>query len=484
MSTAVAKPALTLVEGAHKLSPHERLELLCDAGSLRTIRSTVESRSERRRTPGDGVVGAMGTVAGRPVACYAQDGSFAGGSLGEVHAETILRVLDFAGRIGAPVVGFIESGGARMDDGVAALAGYGRVFRRTVGLSGRVPQISIVTGCSAGGGAYSPALTDFIVMTADATMFLTGPGVVREVTGEAVTQQELGGPRVHGRNGVSHFVAADDQAAARLVRQLLGHLPQNSGEPPPRAEPRPPGAADPGAVVPAEARRVYDVRDVIRALVDGGELLEVSPRWARNMVTAIARVDGRPVGLVANQPRHLAGVIDAQAAQKGARFVSTCDAFGLPLVVLVDTPGFLPGTRQEAAGVIRHGADLLHAFAAATVPKVTVVLRKAYGGGFITMNAKDLGADLAFAWPNAEIGIMGARQAVAILHRRELAATPGDGVAFDRLASAYAGEHVTATAAARGGYLDELVEPKDTRDRLEGALAALAGGRCCAPACG
>jgi acetyl-CoA carboxylase carboxyltransferase component len=458
-----------------QLNPVERLELLCDEGSLQVIRSTVlPRRPSRRSRPGDGVVAGAGKVAGRPIYCYAQDRSFAGGSLGEAHAESIVRVIQLAGRAGVPVIGFVESAGARMDDGVAALGGYGRIFRETVVNSGRVPQITVVTGVSAGGGAYSPALTDFVVMTGGASMFLTGPGVVREVTGEDVDAAALGGPRVHARNGVCHFVAESDGAAALLTRDLLGHFPQRAGEPPPVGAPVDAPGLDPSAHVPEEARRVYDVRDVACEVVDGGRLLEVSERWARNMVTAFCRIAGRPVGLIANQPWYLGGVIDSAAAQKAARFVRKCDEFGLPLLVLVDTPGFLPGTRQEAQGVIRHGAGLLQAFAAATVPKLTVVLRKAFGGGFITMNSKDLGADLALAWPDAEIGIMGPRQAVGIVHKRDIAEADDPEAAHDRLTAQYADEHVSAAVSAREGYVDEVVEPSRTRDRIEAALGSFA----------
>src|SRR5918995_4176554 len=362
-----------------------------------------------------------------------------------------------------------------MDDGLGALGGYGRIFRQNVALSGRVPQISVMAGLSAGGGAYSPALTDFVVMTEQSAMFLTGPGIVREVTGEDVDAPGLGGPKVHGRNGVCQFVAEDDIDSPRLVRDLLSFLPQRAGETPPHAPPADPVGGDPAAVVPEAARRVYDIRDVIRRLVDDGELLEVAERWARNMVTAFCRIEGRPVGVIANQPWFLGGVIDAAGAQKAAKFVRTCNSYGLPLVVLVDTPGFLPGTKQEGLGVIRHGAKLLHAFAEAVVPKVTVVLRKAYGGGFITMNSKDLGADLALAWPDAQIGIMGAKQAVGIVHRRDIAAADDPAAEHDRLADAYAAEHVSAAVAAREGFIDELVSPPETRRRLAGALAGLSG---------
>ena len=463
-----------LLKDPGEVTALDRLELLCDPGSLQVIRSTVLPRRESKRMrEGDGVVGAAGTIARRPVYCYAQDQSFAGGSLGEAHAETIVRVMQLAGRAGAPVIGFVASGGARMDDGIAALAGYGRIFRESVKLSGRVPQISVITGVSAGGAAYSPALTDFVVMTEGSAMFLTGPGVVREVTGEDVDAQVLGGPRVHAKNGVSQFTAANDHEAVGLVRELLAHLPQHAGERPPHGLPAPVPTMDPGARVPSSPRQVYDVRDVISALVDNGEMLELSERWARNMVTALCRIDGRAVGVIANQPWYLGGVIDADASQKAAKFVRLCNSYGLPLVVLVDTPGFLPGTKQEGLGVIRHGAKLLHAFAEAVVPKVTVVLRKAYGGGFITMNSKDLGADLALAWPDAQIGIMGAKQAVGVIHRKAIAAADDPAAEQDRLASEYEAEHVSAMIAAREGFIDELVEPRDTRRRLAGALSAL-----------
>jgi acetyl-CoA carboxylase carboxyltransferase component len=455
------------------LPPRERLERLCDPGSLRVIRSTVASRAARADAPGDGVVAGAGTLGGRALFCYSQDRSVLGGSLGEAHAESILRVLRLAGDAGAPVVGFVESAGARMDEGCAGLSGYGRIFREHVRLSGRVPQITVITGSSAGGGCYSPALTDFVVMTEASSMFLTGPGVVAEVMGERVSKQELGGPRVHGRNGVCQLVAEDDHDAVTLTRELLGYLPPGAGEPPGSEPPEEPLPLDPAVAVPRAARQVYDVRGVIRCVVDASRLLEVSPRWARNMVTALARIDGRAVGVIANQPRFLGGVIDAAASEKAARFVSVCDSFGLPLVVLVDTPGFLPGTRQEQAGVIRHGAGLLRAFAAATVPKVTVVLRKAYGGGFITMNSKDLGADFVFAWPEAEIGVVGPVQAVTFVHRDEIARAEDPEAERSRLAALYARDHATAAVAARGGHLDEIVEPGETRERLAWALEAL-----------
>ena len=462
-------------QAAPRLDPIERLEALCDPGSLRVLRSLARSsRLGDRAVAGDGVVGATGAVDGRPIACYAQNGGFLGGSLGERHADTIVRVLTTAQRARMPVVGFVESGGARMQEGTAALAGYGRIFRETVALNGVVPQISVVSGASAGGGAYSPALTDLIVMTQDAAMFLTGPGVVREALGEEIDAAGLGGPHVHDRNGVCHLVEPDEASAAVRVRELLAYLPSAAGRTPPRATAIDPAATDPGAFVPAASRRAYDVRDALTGIIDAGSLLELCPRWARNMVTALARLDGRPVGIVANQPRYLGGVLDAEASEKAARFVNFCNAFGVPLIAVVDTPGFMPGSKQEQAGVIRHGASLVRAFAAARVPKFTVVLRKSYGGAYITMNSRDLGADLVLAWPDAELGIMGARAAVGIVNRRELRVADDPEAERDRLADTYAREHLRAETAASEGFVDEIIEPAETRDRLAWALRSFA----------
>jgi acetyl-CoA carboxylase carboxyltransferase component len=469
-------------DDAEVLTPLERLEMLCDPGSLQVIRSVVCSPDlGPKAQEGDGVIGASGAIAGRPVFCYAEDGRFAGGSLGKAHADTIVRILELAESARAPVVGFVESAGARVQEGATALGAYANVFRANVRLSGKLPQISIVTGSSAGGGCYSPALTDFVVMTKGTSMFLTGPDVVRDVTGEDVTAAELGGDRVHAGNGVCEFVADTDVAAAVLARVLLSYLPQNARERPIEIDPTPPPAGDPGAFVPRVTRKVYDVREVARRILDGGSVLEVSPRWARNMVTAFARLGGRSVGVIANQPRYRGGVIDAAGAEKGARFVRICNAYGIPLLVLVDTPGFMPGTRQEGAGIIRRGANLLYAFIEAEVPKLTVVIRQAYGGGFITMNCKELGADFAFAWPGARIGIMGAKQAVGITQRREIAAADDPQATLDLLAEQYAVAHQSADSAARDGVIDELIAPSETRSRLIAALDALRakrGGDC------
>lgn len=459
-------------------TPLVRLEMLCDPGSLEVIRSSVRSpRLDARARPGDGVVGGLGRIEERPIACFAQDIGFMGGSLGEAHADTIIRVLQIAGRSRLPVVSFIESAGARMQEGTAALAGYSRIFRRNVQLSAVVPQISIIGGPAAGGACYSPALTDFVVMTREAAMFLTGPGVVRDVMGEDIGMDELGGHRVHERNGVCDFVAASDRDATELARSLLSYLPQHAGAGAPDALAGEPALSDPGGEVPRSPRQVYDVRSVLAGVVDAGSLFEVAPRWARSILTGFARLDGSPVGVIANQPRYLGGVLDAESSQKGAKFVETCNRFGLPLVVLVDTPGFMPGVRQERAGVIRFGATLVRAFAAATVPRVTVVLRKAFGGAFIAMNSKDLGADLVFAWPGAEIGVMGAHSAVGIIHRRGLASAADPVLERATLAAAYAQEHVGADVASAGGFVDEVIEPSETRARVASALRAMKDGR-------
>jgi methylmalonyl-CoA decarboxylase subunit alpha len=466
----------TVEETRRRPAPRERLELLCDPGSFEPIRSgVVSARDGVDGIAGDGVLGGAGRVDGRAIFCYAEDPAFKAGSLGAAHADTIVRVLELAIRARRPVVGLVESGGARLQEGHAALAGYGRIFRATVELSLVAPQISIVAGVSAGGGAYSPALTDFVLMSDEARMFLTGPRVVREALGEEVAMSDLGGPAVHGRNGVCQLVVHTEDEAIAGARHLLGLLPSRLDEAPPLAEPRPAPSGDPATPVPVEPRRVYDIRETARRLVDGGELLELDRRWARNMVTGLARIEGRPVAILANQPYYLGGVIDAAAAEKAALFVCACDRFGLPLVVLVDTPGFMPGRRQEEAGVIRRGAALLRAFAAARVPKLTVVVRKAYGGAVITMNSKGLGADLVFAWPGAEIGIMAASQAVGIVHRRNLSLVGGANGLRDELASAYADEHLSAAAAAADGFVDEVIAPENTRSRLAWALESLEG---------
>jgi acetyl-CoA carboxylase carboxyltransferase component len=453
-------------EASVRLGPAEKLGRLCDAGTLELIRSDIHDPAHG--VPGDGVVGGFGMVNGRPIACYAQDSSHLGGSLGVTHGGTIVRLLDVAASAQLPVVSFIQSAGARLQDGTAALTRYGEVFRRIVALSQQVPQISVIGGLSAGGGSYSPALTDFRIMTRSSAMFLTGPGVVREVMGEEVDPAALGGPRVHEQNGVCDLVAADDVESTRLAASLLGYLPAKVGGGAWICAAVEPAAADPQEPVPASPRTVYDIRDVIAAIVDGDSFLELSPRWGRSLTTGFARLDGRPVGVLANQPRYLGGVLETASSAKGARFVATCDRFGLPLVVLVDTPGFLPGSRQEQAGVIRHGADLVRAFAAASVPRITVVVRKAYGGAFIAMNSKGLGASLVFAWPGAEIGIMGAEPALRFLGSRRKSENGDEAAELARYR-----RQLTSGSAAQLGHVDEVIAPGETRSRLRWALGSL-----------
>jgi acetyl-CoA carboxylase carboxyltransferase component len=438
-------------------TPLSRLEGLVDPGTLHLIRTAV----------GDGVVAASGRVDGRPVFCWAQDGRFKGGSLGTAGGESIKRVFALANRAGAPVVCFPESGGARVQEGVGGLTAYGAIFHAEA--TARVPVITVVAGACAGGAAYGAAVGDLTISAgADAKMFLTGPRVIQEITREEVSATDLGGVKVHSANGVIHLAADDDQEAAAYVRDILSFLPARLGEAPPISAPRGPIGEDPGDVLPPSPRQVYDVRDVAGRILDAGELLELCPRWARNLFTGLGRIEGMPVGVIANQPRYLGGTLDVAAAEKGAWFVNWCERMSLPLVVLADTPGFLPGTGQEREGVIRYGAAFLRAFARATVPRVTVTLRQAFGGAHIVMNSRDLGADLTLAWSAARVGVMGARQAVEIVGRRELAA------GADRMAleTAYEIDQLDVMVTARAGYVDEVIEPHETRERIAQALGA------------
>jgi acetyl-CoA carboxylase carboxyltransferase component len=430
-------------------------EALLDVGTFQPWRSAV----------GDGVLAGMGRVNDRPVCVWTQDVRHSGGSLGVVGGETIVRTIRRASRAGVPVIGLPQSGGARLQEGVAALGAYGAIFREQT--LARVAQITLVRGVCAGGAAYSSALGDFVVMSGpDARLFLTGPKVVEQTTREQVSSEELGGPRVHAANGVTHLFCEDERSAVERVRELLSYMPSRLRGPLPVVPAVDPPPGSPADHLPASTRQGYDVRDVIAALVDGGRYVELSARWARNMVTTLARLDGRPVGVIANQPRYFGGTINSMASEKGAWFVDLCNRLGLPLVVLVDTPGFLPGANQERAGVIRHGAALLRAFARATTPRLTVTLRQAYGGAHIVMNARDLGADLTLAWPDAQIGIMGARQAVAIIHHRAIAA----GADASEFAERYTSTMLAADIAATEGFVDEIVSPEETRERLIRAL--------------
>src|SRR3954469_18146969 len=414
------------------LAARARLELLFDPGTFRAIRTAV----------GDGVLSGSGRVQGRPVCACAQDGAFKGGSLGAAGGETIARTIQRADALGVPVVGFPHSGGARLQEGVAALTAYGAIFRAQS--IARVPMISVVSGPCAGGAAYSPSLGDVTIMTAEAVMFLTGPKIIEKVTREQISSADLGGPGGQGTNGVCHLVARDDVHAAEQARMVLSHLPSVIGDAAPLFPPRPAGVQDPSSALPESVRQVYDVRGVAAGLLDGGDLLELAPKWARNLTVGFGRVEGRSVGFIANQPRYLGGCLDAAASEKGAWFVELCDRFGIPLLVLADTPGYLPGASQEKGGVLRHGAALLRAFSTARVPRITVTTRQSYGGAHIVMNSRDLGATLTLAWPDARIGVMGPSQAVEIMHRRDIAA----GADPAELADVYAAEHLPVGVAA------------------------------------
>jgi propionyl-CoA carboxylase beta chain len=459
-----------------KLTARERVDLLLDPGSFTETDAFAVHRAtgfgvEKERYLGDGVITGHGTIDGRPVCVFSQDFTVLGGSLGEVFAEKIVKIMDLAVRMGVPLIGLNDSGGARIQEGVVSLGGYADIFLRNVRASGVIPQISAILGPCAGGAVYSPAITDFVFMVRDTShMFVTGPNVIRTVTGEEVTMEELGGAMTHAsRSGVAHFAASDEQAAISDIALLLSYLPSNNLEEAPRVEP----TDDPDRActmldtfMPDSANVPYDVRDVIAEIVDDGELMEVSANFAQNIVVGFARIDGRPVGIVANQPQHLAGVLDIDSSSKAARFIRTCDAFNVPIVTFVDVPGFLPGTTQEYDGIIRHGAKLLYAYAEATVPKLTVILRKAYGGAYDVMGSKHIGADLNLAWPTAEIAVMGARGAVNILHRRELAEAEDPAALLAEFEARYAEQFANPWLAAERGYVDAVILPSETRQQL------------------
>jgi methylmalonyl-CoA decarboxylase subunit alpha len=462
-----------------KLTARERLEHLLDEGSF----TELDLFRRHEGTPHtDGVVTGSGTVGGRRVFAYAQDFRILGGSLGEAHAAKIHKVMDLALAAGAPLIALNDSGGARIQEGVTALAGYGGIFRRNVRASGVIPQISVILGPCAGGAAYSPALTDFVFMVGGISyMFVTGPDVVKAVTGESISHEELGGARVHAKkSGVATFVHEDEASCLEDVRYLVSLLPANSHELPPTArsddpsERRCPRLLD---IVPDSPRKPYDIREVIAEITDHGEYLELHAEWARTIVCALARFGGRTAGIVANQPLVRAGVLDIDASQKAARFVSFCDAFNIPLVTLVDVPGFLPGVGQEHDGIIRHGARLLYAYCDATVPRVQVILRKAYGGAYIVMDSRSVGADLSFAWPTNEIAVMGAEAAVGVLHRKELSASDDPDQLRNRLAAEYKEGLMHPFYAAERGLVDDIIDPADTRAMITRALDMLSTKR-------
>jgi propionyl-CoA carboxylase beta chain len=463
-----------------KLLAHERLEKLLDPGSFVELDRFVRHRNPyfgmmERRPYGDAVVTGYGTIFGRKVFVFSQDFTIFGGSLSESFAEKICKVMDLAAKFGCPVIGINDSGGARIQEGVVSLAGYAEIFWRNVQASGVVPQISLVMGPTAGGAVYSPAMTDFVLMVEDTSyMFITGPDVVKTVTGEEVTFEELGGAATHAsKSGVAHFTAPDEQTCLEDARYLLSFLPQNNLDPPPYFPPTDPtDREDPelDTLIPDEPAKPYDIKDVVRRVVDEAEFLEVHQRYAENIVCGFARLGGHSVGIVGNQPHSLAGVLDIDSSTKAARFVRTCDAFNIPLVTFVDVPGFLPGTDQEWRGIIRHGAKLLYAYCEATVPKLAVITRKAYGGAYDVMSSKHIRADFNFAWPTAEVAVMGPEGAVNIVFRKELEESDDPEARRQELIADYREQFANPYVAAERGYVDDVIEPRRTRPILVDAL--------------
>jgi propionyl-CoA carboxylase beta chain len=468
---------------AGKLTARERIDLLFDAGTFQEIDKLVAHRCrdfgmEDQIVPGDGVVAGYGRVDGRQVYAFAQDFTVFGGSLSETNAAKIVKIMDLALKMGAPIVGLNDSGGARIQEGVLSLGGYADIFLRNTLASGVIPQISAIMGPCAGCAVYSPAITDFNIMVEGTSyMFVTGPDVITTVTHEEVTKEQLGGAMTHNeKSGVAHFAVADDRECLRLIRDLLGYLPSNNVDEPPRRDPVDPTDREDESLdrlVPSSPNQPYDMLDLIHTVADDGVFLEVHRHYAKNIIVGFARLAGRSVGIVANQPAHLAGTLDIDASVKGARFVRFCDAFNIPLVTFEDVPGFLPGTRQEYGGIIRHGAKLLFAFAEATVPKLTVITRKAYGGAYCVMSSKHIRTDVNFAWPTAEIAVMGPEGAVNILYKRELeAAANPDASRAERVAE-FRQKFANPYIAAERGFVDEVIHPRQTRPKLIAALAAL-----------
>src|SRR5882672_2752684 len=466
-----------------KLSARERVELLLDEGSFEELDKLVTHRCrdfgmDEQIVPGDGVVSGYGRVGGRLTYVFAQDFTVFGGSLSETNAQKICKVMDLAMKVGAPVIGLNDSGGARIQEGVMSLAGYADIFLRNTLASGVVPQISAIMGPCAGGAGYSPEITDFVFMVDHTSyMFVTGPDVIKTVTHEDVTKERLGGSMTHNSvSGVGHFIAADDASCLRMIRELLSYLPQNNRDEAPRRPCSDPiDRMDPqlDTLVPAEPSLPYDIKDIIHRVVDSGEFFEVHEHFAKNIVVGFARMDGRSIGVVANQPAHLAGCLDIDSSVKGARFVRFCDAFNIPLLTFEDVPGFLPGTGQEFGGIIRHGAKLLYAYAEATVPKITVITRKAYGGAYCVMGSKHLRTDVNFAYPTAEIAVMGAEGAVNIVYRRELAAAADQEAVRSEKIAEFRDRFANPFVAAERGFVDDVIEPRETRPRVIRALRML-----------
>lgn len=466
-----------------KLTARERIEALLDPGSFQELGQLVSHQGQgKAAAPGEGVITGHGTIAGRIAFVYSQDFTVLGGTLGEGHAAKICRMMDMAMKVGAPVIGMNDSGGARIQEGVQSLAGYADIFLRNTLASGVIPQLSLMLGPCAGGAAYSPAITDFIFMAEKTSyMFVTGPNVLRTVTHEEVTSEALGGAAIHAeKSGVVHFTAPHELSVLAQARALLEFLPQNNQEKPPlRASNDPSHRKVPelDTLVPEDPMKPYDMRDAIRSVADHGYFFEVAPRYAPNLITGFIHLDGESIGVVANQPKHLAGCLDMDGSIKGARFVRTCDCYNIPLLVFEDVPGFLPGVNQEHGGIIRHGAKLLYAFCEATVPRVTVITRKAYGGAYVVMNSRHIRGDLSFAWPSAELAVMGAKGAVEIIYKKEIAAAADPHSMAASKEAEYARQFANPYQAAERGYIDEVIEPRMTRSRLAAAFRLLSTKR-------
>jgi len=474
-------------EARGKLSARARIDLLLDPGSFVELDAFVQHRSHyfgmyERRPYGDGVITGMGKIDGRDVAVFSQDFTVFGGSLGEAFAEKMIKIMDEALKIGCPIIGINDSAGARIQEGVEGLAGYGEVFWRNVQASGVVPQLSIIAGPCAGGAVYSPAMTDFVFMVQDTSqMFITGPDVIRTVTGEDVTHEALGGAITHNSvSGVAHFVTHDEAETFELVRAVFSYLPSNNLDDLPAYAPDDdPEREDPDldSLIPEESTRPYDMHEVIARIVDDGEFLEVQQLWAGNILIGFARMNGRPVGIVANQPKVLAGTLDIDASEKAARFVRFCDAFNIPLITFVDVPGFLPGVAQEHGGIIRHGSKLLYAYCEATVPKLTVITRKAYGGAYVVMCSRSIRSDLSLAWPTAEIAVMGSDAAVRLIMRRDIAAADDPVAKEKELVADYREQFASPFQAAGRGYIEAVIRPRETRRMLIRGLEMLRNKR-------
>ena len=472
-----------------KLTARERIDLLFDKNTFQEIDQFVKPANTKKETGvlGDGVITGYGKINGRKICCYAQDFTVLGGSLSEISGKKICKLMDLAMKIGSPIIGIIDSGGARIQEGIGSLSGYSSIFYKNVQASGIIPQISIIAGPAAGGATYSPALTDFIFMVDGISqMYITGPDVIRAVTNENISHEELGGSNTHSsKSGVSHFSVKSEIDCFNMVKDLLSYLPQNNAEEPPTSTPinTSPLEEDPtiSNILPPKISQPYDMKKIIQRIIDNDNLFEIHKEFAKNIIIGFSKINAQTVGIVAQQPLHMGGVLDIDASVKAARFIRFCDAFNIPILTLIDVPGFMPGVDQESSGIIRHGAKLIYAYAEATVPKISVLIRKAYGGAYIVMSSKDLCGDINFAWPTGEIAVMGAEGAINIIHRKQIAQSKDPETLKTKLLEDYTEEFMSPYIAANKGLIDEVIEPKDTRSKIISALEILSTKREFAP---